>query len=230
MRKRVVLSGPQEVLKSQIPLVIEVNNLLAEMRSVSQDRSNRQSVRRSDHPLCVLKFWREPSDPPGNLTNPDDPVPTEVSFRLMNKKSKVWLPADSLTLAQKINLKFGGNTPFVWNKGVKLVTYADWNLGYQAQVLCSTQTEGQRIVEQLLDIQGHFPNWDYASISTNLNEASRYAPPTGKESWHGELIDEWHERPQVEVRFKHAYLNLGRRKLVQLVDLTGKQPVPILNL
>lgn len=229
MRDKIVLSGPQEVLKVQIPLVIELNNLLVEIRSVSQDKVNRQTVRRSDHPLCVLKFWRDPTDPPGNLVNSDDPVSTEVSFRIMTKKSKDWLPTDSLPLAQKINSKFGGTTPFVWDKGAKLVTYADWNLGYQIQSLCSTVSEGKRIIEQLLDLQGHSPNWDYATSTTNLNELTRYAPPTGKESWHGELIDELHERPSVKVRFRHAYLKLGRRKTVQLVDLTGKQPISILD-
>jgi hypothetical protein len=84
--------------------------------------------------------------------------------------------------------------------------YADWNLGYQLQILALNQAEAQRLVEQILDIQGHSPEWEYLTWTKNVEENSRYAETPEKVQIAGHLVRPRQQRPICTVTFQRALI------------------------
>jgi hypothetical protein len=96
-----------------------------------------------------------------------------ITFRLMGKTSETITPADVDLLAQRVKSKFV-KPPFVWNKGKKCYTYFDRKKGYQLKINVPSEVEAKRVIEQVLDLQGHSPEWEFLNLTQAVQETQKY--------------------------------------------------------
>jgi hypothetical protein len=129
----------------------------------------------------------------------------EISMRLMSSGDS----AKNITL-QKIQAysnsivrKFGD---WQHTAGKKMYSYCDWDKGYQFQLLVPRESEAKRIVETLLDIQGHSPEWEYLNLCQNANESKRYPEIPSKVTIAGKQVRPPQQRPTAVVKFQRALI------------------------
>lgn len=137
-----------------------------------------------------------------------------ISFVLMNESSSTYTRTKAEALALDIKREFG-NPIFVWNKGKYYYYYRDKERGYDLRLLVLNKTEGRRIAQAVLAIQGHpfsDDNEDYVDNSRS------YPNNPGTQIVYGQSHPKPTRRPTVDVRFRYAQLLLhGRTKTVNLV-------------
>lgn len=156
------------------------------------------------------------------------PVEGEISFRLTEAQYQQDVsPAEAKNLANKIKAVMA--TPiFVWKKGRILCTYKDPDRGYNFQLYCFNETEGRRVIEQVLDIRNHSPDWDLLVV----HESKRNFPivPPQKVVY-GKSRRQPRKRPRADVRFRYATLHLyGLQNPITLVDTTGFRRNPLVKM
>jgi len=157
------------------------------------------------------------------------PLTGEISFRIMGEESTTLTRAEVERLAQRIKTLFGGSTPFVWRKGKEMFPYNDWSLGYRLQLRCRNEAEAKRVIEQVLDIQGHTPDWKKLGINKNAQEMEAYPTVPDYATILGERVRLPRQRPICEVVFQYAVLHIhGKAKPLCLVDRTGTFREPVL--
>ncbi len=150
------------------------------------------------------------------------PVTAEISFRLMNEREDTITESDARTYANRIETQFGSAGGWTWRKGKLLCAYTDRTRGYSLQILAYNEAEARQVIERVLDIQNHTPDWKYLNVKANQNPTERYPtiPPT--ERIYGQQRRTPRQRPVATVRFKYASLHVwGLPNPVTLVDLTG---------
>jgi len=175
--------------------------------------------KRKFKPQITLKFSEDLADvDPGY-----DPVEGEISFRLMNQESTTLTISEAKAYANKVKTAFCAAGGFLWKKGKVMVSYSDWDKGYQLQLLCRDKAEGKRVIEQVLDIQGHSPDWKHMNVNENQEPLARYPtiPPNKR------ILDKTRrqprERPIATVRFQWAELSIhGEPSARILADRTGR--------
>jgi len=176
-------------------------------------------AQRKYKPQIVMHFREDWQD-----IDPGYPaVEGEIGFRLMNQEDATLSMTEALTYAQRVKTNFGAGGGFVWRKGKQMVTYTDWNKGYQLQLLCRDRAEGRRVIEQVLDIQQHTPDWKKMNKTENEEPAERY--PTIPPPVHvmGKSEQGQRERPIADVRFRSAILHLhASNRTVVLYDPDGR--------
>lgn len=147
-------------------------------------------------------------------------VKAEISFRLMDEKHTTITPAKAETLAKKVRSLFGNNGGFSWKKGKEKWTYFDVERGYQLRLLAWNEVEAKKVIEQVLDIQGHTPNWE--AFLTVATKKRSFPIVPGTHFIYGKQRRKPRDRPTAYVRFRYAELKIwGLFKDVTLVDLTG---------
>lgn len=157
------------------------------------------------------------------------PVDGEISFRLMNKDVNNMSMSELETIANKIKNLFA-KPSFVWKKGKEMYSYTDWSKGYQLQLLCRNEAEAKKIVEQVLDIQGHTPNWAKMNQNNNLEPSESYptVPPT--ETILGKRVKQARKRPVADVRFQCALFDSHElANPIVLVDRSGSYINPLVT-
>lgn len=191
------------------------------LQAQHSDRDLNYRVLRRTRPMVMLYFLEDIED----VEKGYDPVAGEISFRLMDETTLTMTEANARTIANKIKTAFGASKGFVWKKGKELFSYTDWDKGYQLQLLARNETEARRVIEQVLDIQSHSPEWEYFNKIENANpsEAFPTIPPT--ETILGKRRKLPRRRPIADVRFQFATLKLaGLPKPTYLFDRTGRYP------
>lgn len=149
-------------------------------------------------------------------------VEGQVSFRLMGETNTSLSQSEVNTLAQKIRTLFGSGNGFTWRKGRAMFTYAEPKKGYFFQLLVADQAEGKRIVEQVLDVQGHTPDWRFANYKENLEPSQAYPSSPPNETIIGKSRKQYKRRPLVTVRFRNAQLHVqGLPNPIVLYDKSG---------
>lgn len=178
--------------------------------------TSQNRVIRAKKPEITLYF----NNKPYQLNKDNKFVEGQISFRLMDKTYKTITMVEIETYARKIKSLFA--TPkFIWHKGKEMVSYTDWEMGYQLQLLVRDKVEGKRIIEQVLDIQGHTPEWDLMQHSKNEDEAEAYPENPRSETILGKTVEGLRKRPKEEVVFRYATLTMrGRARGINLVDTT----------
>lgn len=157
------------------------------------------------------------------------PVTGEISFRLMNQESTTLSNSEVTGYANKIKAAFA-KPSFIWKKGKELYSYTDWDKGYQLQLLCRSEAEAKRIVEQVLDIQGHSPEWKRLRKNEAVDTASTYPTLPGNQTILGKSRKKPRLRPIAEVRFQYALLHIhGLPRAITLVDRTGTFANPVVS-
>ncbi|RUT08424.1 hypothetical protein DSM106972_015920 [Dulcicalothrix desertica PCC 7102] len=158
------------------------------------------------------------------------PVTGEISFRLMNQETTTLSKAEATSYANKIKTAFA-KPSFVWKKGKELYSYTDWAKGYQLQLLCRNESEARRVVEQVLDIQSHSPEWKRLRKNEAVDSAATYPTIPGNQTILGKSQKKPRQRPIADVRFQYALLHVhGLPRAITLVDRTGTFANPLVTL
>jgi hypothetical protein len=226
--EKIVLGGSEELLKPVIIQTLATYQQLGDRDvGVFYGTDNQQPVR-SIKPEIVLKFYEEKKDRlitnlAGDTVTRGNPIQMQISFRLMNKDESHFASDATYAkeLANKIMAKFG-TPPFKIKKGKKLYTYHDWAKGYSMMLWVSDQAEARKVVEQVLDVQGHKVDDDL------LRDGSK--PVNGLKTKNKKMVLGKIEEVPVTgnkeglVTFRTAHLNIGNgTKPIWLCDLTGKK-------
>ena len=154
-------------------------------------------------------------------------VTGRICFRIMNQESDTLTEAEVNQIALKVRTAFATGPGFVWRKGRTMATYTDRRRGYKLQLLVRTDTEARRVIEQVLDIQNHVPNWENLNISQNENAAARYPIVPPMQRVLGRNRRSPRLRPIADVRFVAAFLHVhGLPNPVVLVDRSGRHRNP----
>jgi hypothetical protein len=172
----------------------------------------------------ISMYFQEPED---DVEVGFGAVTGEISIRIMNEETHTITQSKINQLATRIRDNFA-RPPFRWRKGKDMASYFDKAKGYQLKILCRDQAEARRIVEQVLDIQGHTPNWKNLNFSQNLEPSQAFPtlPPT--EIILGKRCILPRKRPIAEVVFRYAVLHLhGKSNPICLVDRSGIFPNPL---
>lgn len=158
------------------------------------------------------------------------PVSGQITFRLMNQTNESLSEAELNSYALKIRTNFATGGGFIWRKGKIMASYTDRRRGYQLQLLVRTEAEARRVVEQILDVQSHTPDWGLLNISQNQNEGSRYPVVSGTEFILGRTRRMPRARPLADCRFQHAVIHLyGMPSPVVLVDRSNSYRSPLIR-
>lgn len=140
----------------------------------------------------------------------------------MDKSSETITMDYIQTLANKVKAKFG-TPPYAWHKGKTLISYTDYDKGYQFCVLGVSDAESRRLIENILDLQGHSPDWEKAQNNVNLAPEKAYPEVPDKKTILGKVEEQPTRRRSVKIQFEYAQIFLhGRFHPVTLFDLTGR--------
>lgn len=181
----------------------------------------KESVLRAKHPKITLYFLEDL----GDVAEGYSPVDGQISVRLMNHDQGSITETIARTYATRIKTAFAAGSGFVWKKGKTMCSYSDWPKGYQLQLLCRNETEGRRIVEQVLDIQNDTPDWSNFNKKENAEPAQAYPTIPERDRIYGETRRQPRRRPIADVRFQTAFLDvLGLSAPIILVDRTRIYP------
>ncbi|MEL6260465.1 MAG: hypothetical protein AAFR12_05300 [Cyanobacteria bacterium J06626_6] len=186
----------------------------------------KESVRRRKRPKITLYFIEDFND----VAEGYAPVDGQISVRLMDHDQGSITEAIARTFATRIKTAFAAGSGFVWKKGKVMATYTDWEKGYQLQLLCRNESEGRRVVEQVLDIQNDTPEWSYFNVKENAEPSQAFptVPPTDRA--YGKVRRQPRRRPIADVRFQTAFLHvIGVPAPVILVDRSGTYPAPLVT-
>lgn len=142
----------------------------------------------------------------------------QISFRLMNETSTSITTAELTTIANKIKTLFY-TTRFSWKKGRELYTYTDQKKGYYFQLYTFSKADAKKVIEQVLDIQGHSPEWGKMNGHTNEEPASSYPIVPPVKTILGKPYREPRERPAGTVHFAYALAHIhGRPRPLVILD------------
>jgi hypothetical protein len=181
--------------------------------------------KRKTKPQIILYFLEKKAD----VEKGHRPLDGEIKFRIMNKESDTLTETDVKTIAERIKSKFA-KPQFAWHKGKEMISYTDWEKGYQLQILCKDKAVGAAVAEQALDIQGY--SLDLKNMNHIVNQAAmeRYPTIPDRVVILGEIHKLERQRPLATVWFQYAELRLwGRLEPITLVDLTGKRLNPVVS-
>lgn len=176
------------------------------------------------HPQVRLFFYEDQS----LVEDSYQPVKADISFRLMNETEITMTPANAKTIAGKINSLFATGKGFTWKKGRETWAYYDDSKGYRLRLLAWNEVEAKKVIEQVLDIQGHTPDWE-RFLSTTLKKRNfPTIPPT--KFIYGKQRRLPRDRPIAFVRFRYAELKIwGMNNAINLVDKTGTRRNPLIS-
>lgn len=147
----------------------------------------------------------------------------ELSFRIMDRASNTITNTDIDKYAKKIAANFTKPNKFIWKKGKHRLTYTDMANGYQLKINVVSEIEGKKIVEQILEIQDHSPDWKYAKYIETLEPTEKYPEVPGNQTILGKVRRKPKRRPREDVKFRRASLLIqGLPSPITLVDTTGR--------
>jgi hypothetical protein len=106
-----------------------------------------------------------------------------------------------------------------------MVSYCDWEKGYQLQLLCRNLAEGERVIRQVLEIQSHLFEQDNVTYSVSSNPIERYPTIPDTKPVLGKLQRMPRERPIADLRFLFASLIIrGMQNPLILYSRTRQTP------
>lgn len=146
-------------------------------------------------------------------------VEAEITFRLMNETGETLTNTKIERLARNIKNELAIGDGFKFKKGKKLCSYNDPEKGYKLQLYCYDEPEAMKVVEKVLSIQNHAPQWENFNESKNKNEKKAYPTIPPKKKIVGKNRRIPRKRPTATVRFQYATLDVwGLKKPIPLVD------------
>lgn len=145
------------------------------------------------------------------------PAEARVSFRINDDWS---VESTARAMALKIKDKFA--TPiFQFNAGEVKVTYWDKTKGYDFRLLVASKEEGKRIIESVLDINGHTPQWKHLGVHNSDDDFA--TPETARVI--GKTVKIASERPRTNLYFRYAIAKVPPLSdEIALVDTSLRYP------
>ena len=144
----------------------------------------------------------------------------EITFRLMNQTSETISRSNAEVLARKIKSVFA-TPPFTWEKGWYKSTYFDAEKGYDLRLLVKSKAEAERVVKNVLEIQGHSFNRDNFQF---VEHDRSYPVNPGTHRVYGRTVKKPIKRRRADVKFKHAQLLIqGQPNAINLVATSGSR-------
>ena len=167
------------------------------------------------YPQITLLFREDMED----VEDEFRPLRSEVSFRLIGQNYQTFSRADATAKGQRIKQLFGAAGGFRWKRGRKKCLYYDPAKGYDFRLEAWDIPEAKRVIEQVLDINGHTPDWEHFS-DVNKNKTYRTLPE------YKTVLGQRTAQPLPGkigyVRFRWAQLNMNElANPVVICDLTG---------
>jgi hypothetical protein len=97
------------------------------------------------------------------------------------------------------------------------------------RLLAWNETEAKKVIEQVLDVRNHAPNW--AQHLDGTTKKKTFATVPGTHMILGKTRRKPRERPIATVRFRYAELKLhGLPNDLQLIDMTGFRHNPLVKI
>jgi hypothetical protein len=161
----------------------------------------------------------------------ETPIDSQIKgIRLMGETNEGITQADALRYAQRIKTLFGAGNGFTWKRGKNMFTYSDMEKGYNMQLLVFNLAEGKRIVEQVLDIQGHTPDWEKGNYKENLEPLQAFPAIPPRKNRLSKSVKQKRKRPVTTINFQWAQLHVeGLPKPVVLYDKSGAYKSPLVR-
>jgi hypothetical protein len=138
-----------------------------------------------------------------------DILRTQVSLRLIGETSQTFTVAEATIIANKIKTLFNpGNVPFNFKRGKYLANYIDQSKGYYFQIYAFDELNAKKVIEQVLDIRSHTPDWSLLNSNVNAEPTQTYPtlPPT--KTILGKARKQPRKRPVGVVRFVYAVAHI----------------------
>lgn len=177
-------------------------------------------------PQIVLYFQEDIGDVEPTFS----PVDGRISFRLMDYTESTINPSVAQTFANRIETNFGAGGGYLWRKGRVMCTYTDPDRGYGLQLLVRDETYGRDLIERVLDLQNHTPDWAKMNVKENKNPAEAYPTIPENKIVYGESRRTSRRRPVADVRFQVSFLNLEHlTNPVTLYDRTSLYPSALVS-
>lgn len=233
---KIILSGNQNELKPFFSMAEILYEMFADLENnlPSGSDSDRATVRRSGHPKVTMYFLQDPTKP-----KQKNNVDGLISFRLMqyNYKNVQTLQKQTLVnIGTKIKEFFGEpvrgeeKEEFKWHKGKNMISYADWDMGYQLQILCDTKANGISVVERILEMNSHAYHPEYVNFIQNNDAALAYPSKPAPKEILGEEIQQNSMRPVATVSLQRAWASIpGMKESVPLYDIRGRNPLALVK-
>lgn len=151
-------------------------------------------------PQITLHFKEDLED----VESSYQPVKGEINIRVIGETYETITEAKLKTLANRIKTNFGANNGYVWRKGKVRCNYSDKSKPYFLQILSRDVTAGKSVIERVLDIQNHTPDWEFLNKGENEAPSQAYPtiPPT--KTILGKARRMPRRRPIADVRFTKA--------------------------
>ncbi len=223
-----IASGNVPEIKTQLMQYKFIHDMFKRQGSpvVINAEQFRGTIKSTDKPKVTLYFLEKPEDVKGSYTQ----IHAEASFRLIDKSSDPTLWTDDMyqALAQKIQDKFASPL-FSFKKGKEIVSYVEPLKGYQLQIWCIDKNEGHRVIEQVLDIQGHSPELKFESHKISSNPSQKYPDNPEKKTIRGQTKRKRRVGAVGTVWFRFAFMTFPTfNEIIWLVDTTSSRPNPVL--
>ena len=149
-------------------------------------------------------------------------------IRLMKFRANTMKDTEAKALAKKIKTVFG--SPFEWKKGKNMLSYSDYENGYNLQILCETKEGGKNVLEKVLAIQDHTIVQKYINYKENDSPEEAYPDTPQNITILEKEVKDVDRRPIVSVSFRVSYLylrNVGKPRV--LYDKTNRYPNAYVN-
>lgn len=151
----------------------------------------------------------------------------EITFRWVEETEESITSAKIENLANKIKLKFT-NPTYRWNKGKTYYYYYDKQKGYDFRLLARNITEAKRIIADTLDLRNDTPDWkNHLRFTEVENPRETFPENAGTKTVLSKSRKKPVRRPEVDVYFRYALLNIPLVATITLVDLTGTRSRPV---
>lgn len=177
-------------------------------------------------PQITLHFIEDFEDTDDNYPR----VGGEINFRIAGETHETITESKLTIFANKIKANFGANNGFTWRKGKIRCNYADRRRGYHLQILSRDITAGKNVIERVLDIQGHTPDWKNLNVSENQEPTQAFPTIPQTERIIGKTRRLPRRRPIADVRFIKAEAHIyGLPNSIILYDRTRLYPKALVS-
>lgn len=132
------------------------------------------------------------------------PVVGRISCRIMNRETTTITTQDLELYANRIKTLFGGETPFIWERGKESYSYTDQIKGYRMKIIAKDRQAAKKVVEQVLDIQSHTPDWELFNNNSPDNPDVKYDETPGVQTILNKPYKKKRRRPRCTLQILKA--------------------------
>lgn len=175
----------------------------------------------------ITLYFREDSL---NVEPGYQPLPMEVSWRLMNESTTTITKAKLTTIANSIKSKFGIGQGYLFKKGKKCIRYRNLTQGYDFKMYAYDTNEAKNLIREILSINGHSYDETLVLTGTIEDEAGAFPANPGTQTILGKRKNKPRKRPITNVRFRYAYASIkGYNQPIYLYSKSHYKPDALAN-